>query len=332
MRNDGTDLIAEERAATERDAELTTRERALHGRERALEERRRSLAEREMSLRARASELAEKAAAVQVTLHEEVKSAASSRMLEAPLATLAEVDRRTALQVRRRAAEAREEAVDTAELAAVRVDETLREAEAELGHRENSVAALAREVIRRERSELDRREALARQMAADSDARKAEARAQAEAATAAAARATPPPRPAAARQKELEAADTQIGLKNPEDSGANRRIHPRINVELEVSLSSEHNFFAGFTQNVSEGGLFIATHEYAELGTELEIKLRIAGHELRSRGRVAWIREYNVDAQDTSPGMGVEFIGLPQKDVDMINAFLRKREPMFYDA
>ena len=135
-------------------------------------------------------------------------------------------------------------------------------------------------------------------------------------------------------QSAFESADTQLGLKRPlEDSGANRRVHARLNVELEVSLSSEHNFFAGFTQNISEGGLFIATHEYAELGTELDIKLHLQyGREIRARAKVSWVREYNVDAQDTSPGMGVAFIGLSQTDQDAVNAFLRKRDPMFYDA
>jgi len=39
-----------------------------------------------------------------------------------------------------------------------------------------------------------------------------------------------------------------------------RRAHVRHDVELEVSLESESNFYMGLTENLSEGGLFIAIH------------------------------------------------------------------------
>jgi uncharacterized protein (TIGR02266 family) len=332
------DLIAEERAATERDAELTARERAIHGKERGLEERRRSLAEREASLRGRAADLAVKALDLKLTVHEEVRSAATSRVLEQPLAELAASDRRALLSERAALQDKREDALDAAELAAARVEETLRDAEAELGHRENSAAALAREVIRRERAELDRRETLAREMA-QRQRQEAQARSDARAQSAA----QPPPAPgrssaSAARPGGPTTAETAATLLHlprplPADDGANRRVFPRLNVELEVSLSSEHNFYAGFTQNVSEGGLFIASLEYPPVGAEVDVKLRLStGREIRGRARVAWIREYNEDTPDVSPGMGVQFVGLSPADVAIINAFVRQREPMFFEA
>lgn len=316
------ELTAEEKAASEREAELVARERAWHGKERALDERRRGLAEREASLRARAVELAEKAPAVGVTVHEEVRAAGRAQVLEAPLAEFARAERRRALDARREAQRCRAEALDAAEVAAAGVEASLREADAELGHRENSVAALAREVIRRERAELEHRESRAREMAAasrrEADERAARAR-QAEIGQRPA-----PAAPAAPARQEA------VG-EPPSESGSNRRRGLRLNVELDVTLASEHNFFSGFTQNISEGGLFIATHDYVDVGSEMDIKLHVAGREIRSRGRVAWLRDYNESAPDTSPGMGVEFIGLTPADAAAIEAFLRKREPMFYD-
>ena len=38
-----------------------------------------------------------------------------------------------------------------------------------------------------------------------------------------------------------------------------RRTSPRFDVELEVSLASESNFYVGLTENISAGGLFVAT-------------------------------------------------------------------------
>ena len=40
----------------------------------------------------------------------------------------------------------------------------------------------------------------------------------------------------------------------------NRRRQDRFSVELEISLETEHNFYAGFVENLSSAGLFIATH------------------------------------------------------------------------
>ncbi len=42
----------------------------------------------------------------------------------------------------------------------------------------------------------------------------------------------------------------------PED----RRKHTRITLKTEVHLGSESNFYTGFTNDISEGGVFISTH------------------------------------------------------------------------
>jgi len=39
----------------------------------------------------------------------------------------------------------------------------------------------------------------------------------------------------------------------------NRRVHARYALDLEVSMSSEHNFYAGLAENISAGGIFVAT-------------------------------------------------------------------------
>ena len=333
MSREPSELNNEERALAEREAELAARERSLHGKERTLEDRRRGLGERAASLRGRAAELAAKAEELGTRVHEEVRSALGPHALETPLGGVAKDERLRSLAARRVAEERRQSALDAAELATSGIEETLRHAEADLAHRESSVAALAREVIRRERAELDRREVLAREMAADSRREAAERTARAREEAARAAKAPPPPAPPA----RPAAAAAPVSAPTPapaakDDGGDNRRTHQRMNVELDVTLSSEHNFFAGFTQNVSEGGLFIATHDTVDVGTELDIKLHVAGREIRARGRVAWLREYNVDAQESMPGLGVAFASLAPADHQIIQAFLRQRDPLFYEA
>lgn len=112
----------------------------------------------------------------------------------------------------------------------------------------------------------------------------------------------------------------------------NRRRHARYAVELDVSVSSEHNFYAGFAENLSEGGVFVATHSLKPAGSiiELAINLPESTAPIHVRGEVRWIREYH-EGSGLPPGMGIRFIDLGSEAAHAINAFLSHREPLFYD-
>ena len=111
----------------------------------------------------------------------------------------------------------------------------------------------------------------------------------------------------------------------------NRRIHPRYAVDLDITLSSEHNFYQGFAENISTGGLFIATHQLRPAGEKFEITLNLPGHpEIKAIGEVRWVREYS-ERSDVPPGMGIRFVSLPDWAAPAITQFLKDREPLFYD-
>jgi len=131
-----------------------------------------------------------------------------------------------------------------------------------------------------------------------------------------------PPQPrdeATFTQKEHAAAD-------------NRRVHPRYGVELDVTMSSDHNFYAGFAENVSSGGLFIATHLLKPVGEHFEISLRLPwqAEPIRGIGEVRWVREYS-EQSNTPPGIGVRFVSLSDGAAESIDRFLKDRQPLFYD-
>ncbi|MCC6901879.1 MAG: TIGR02266 family protein [Polyangiaceae bacterium] len=112
----------------------------------------------------------------------------------------------------------------------------------------------------------------------------------------------------------------------------NRRRHPRYAVELNVSLSSEHNFYAGFVENLSNGGVFVATHSLKAVGTVFEVLISLPGSDepVRARGEVRWVREYG-DHSDVPPGVGIRFLELDAAGLARIEAFLAHREPLFFD-
>jgi uncharacterized protein (TIGR02266 family) len=111
-----------------------------------------------------------------------------------------------------------------------------------------------------------------------------------------------------------------------------RREHARFSVDLEVSVLSEHNFYAGLAENLSAGGLFIATHTLQKVGSRIELSLRMPDSEdvFQVVGEVRWVRLYN-ETSDTSPGLGIRFVELPAGATEAINRFLGQREPLFFD-
>lgn len=117
----------------------------------------------------------------------------------------------------------------------------------------------------------------------------------------------------------------------PESEGGRRREHSRFHVDLDVTVGSDHNFYAGFAENLSSGGVFIATHKLKPVGSKIELTINLPdGVQLRADGEVRWIRVFN-ELSDTPPGMGVKFTNLAGASVAVIQSFLEHRDPLFFD-
>jgi uncharacterized protein (TIGR02266 family) len=107
---------------------------------------------------------------------------------------------------------------------------------------------------------------------------------------------------------------------------------PRLDVSLTVSFDSGSNFYVGFTENLSDGGVFVATHVPRPIGSTVGLLIAMPnGTPIRARGTVAWIREYS-EANDAVPGMGIRFDEVSREDVDRILEFARSRQPIFFDG
>lgn len=115
-------------------------------------------------------------------------------------------------------------------------------------------------------------------------------------------------------------------------SYANQRAHARVKVELEIEFSSVHNFFSGFVENLSAGGVFIATYQPLSVGETIEFSIMLPGSEtpVTGVGEVRWVREPQ-EGSDAMPGMGIRFLAL-QADADAaIGQYVSCRDPIFYE-
>jgi uncharacterized protein (TIGR02266 family) len=113
---------------------------------------------------------------------------------------------------------------------------------------------------------------------------------------------------------------------------AERRVAVRREMEIEIGIQSDTNFYTGFSCDISSGGLFVATYDVPELGTEVNVNFRLPGGPVMSLdGTVRWVRDLSPTDPDVVPGMGVEFGALTPAQVRAINAFLQLRQPIFYE-
>lgn len=121
--------------------------------------------------------------------------------------------------------------------------------------------------------------------------------------------------------------------KTPVYEGDEQRISvgPRVFIEADIGLMSDSHFYTGLSQDISTGGLFVATYQPKPPGTEISIYLVLPldGHVVEAMGVVRWTRDHGGDAP---PGMGIAFKDLRPEDLQAITQFCEHRSPMYHDS
>jgi uncharacterized protein (TIGR02266 family) len=109
------------------------------------------------------------------------------------------------------------------------------------------------------------------------------------------------------------------------------RERSRVKLQAAIDLRSDSNFFTGFSTNISEGGVFIATVEPVARGTQVDLDFTLpGGRPLHVSGVVRWSREVSDRNPDLMPGVGVQFSELPPEVASAITDFVGRREPLFF--
>lgn len=116
-------------------------------------------------------------------------------------------------------------------------------------------------------------------------------------------------------------------ISGDEETDAERRIRTRFRFEVAITFGSQSHFFEGITQNLSEGGVFIATTELKPIGTELDLTIELPPPfpSVWTRGEVRWIGEAGRDA-NTPLGMGVQFRMISEESLNIVRQFLMVRQ------
>jgi uncharacterized protein (TIGR02266 family) len=143
----------------------------------------------------------------------------------------------------------------------------------------------------------------------------------------------PAPPPMAFSLSQVPAKAKPIGrMRAPPPPGKPaQRISPRVAMQAVVDLNSDDNFFNGFSSNISDGGLFVATVDLKPIGTEVDLSFSLpSGERVAAHGVVRWVREIDDKHPESFPGLGIQFTRLTEPAQQAIGHFVESREPMFY--
>ncbi len=97
-------------------------------------------------------------------------------------------------------------------------------------------------------------------------------------------------------------------MADDRQDGVEKRIFDRSPLMLKVRYKRANDFLADYTENISKGGLFIATEESFELGSMVEFEVSFPGllDPIAIKGEVKWCRQ-SPDGEER-PGIGVQFL------------------------
>jgi uncharacterized protein (TIGR02266 family) len=164
----------------------------------------------------------------------------------------------------------------------------------------------------------------------------AEAEAELKRSAEAAARAQREREAAARAQREREAHPGRAARPAARGNTTQLDPHPqgarsRVRMVAAIDQRSDSNFFTGFTSNITEGGIFVATVQSVPRGTTVDLDVMLPGtRSMTVTGVVRWTREVNDKTPELMPGLGVQFTWLPPEVTSVISDFVATREPLFF--
>lgn len=100
----------------------------------------------------------------------------------------------------------------------------------------------------------------------------------------------------------------------------------RIPIRFLVSFEIDSCFYVGLSENLSEGGVFIATRGVGSVGSRIDLGIMLPDQEpLRARGTIVWQR---LSTKEALGGMGIQFDGLPAHERARIRELAEAQEAM----
>jgi uncharacterized protein (TIGR02266 family) len=120
----------------------------------------------------------------------------------------------------------------------------------------------------------------------------------------------------------------ELGVAHKRRRRQTLQIH--VDLQVDVSTESEHNFYTDVTRNLAKGGLFVRTSALRHLGDRVRILLNLPGLPVPVEldTVVAWVRDVGDLAEH---GMGLRFVDPSVELHEAIRRFIAHRDTLLYE-
>lgn len=111
-----------------------------------------------------------------------------------------------------------------------------------------------------------------------------------------------------------------------------RRIHVRVLVRVLVDFESPDTYLYDYSNNLSEGGIFIETEKPLSVGSPLTLRFTLPGVDrvFEAKGGVVWVNDTSEGKQKRVPemgvGMGIQFNEIDDTDRKFIREYVEKSQ------
>ena len=104
----------------------------------------------------------------------------------------------------------------------------------------------------------------------------------------------------------------------------NTRKHPRVLIRALVDYESQDTYLYDYSENLSQGGIFIHTDKPLDVGDRIELRFSLPDVEkvFEILGEVKWINAEK--KQRALPGMGIEFMNLNEEDKSLLAKYIER--------
>ncbi len=114
--------------------------------------------------------------------------------------------------------------------------------------------------------------------------------------------------------------------ETPDTLQGNKRARLRAPLlVLKVRLEDNGRVFFGYASNISRSGIFIATTNPREPGSQFKVEIPLPaplGMVVQCTCEVVWKREFSRKSLH-DPGMGLKFLDLPEATAESIDAWVK---------
>jgi type IV pilus assembly protein PilZ len=110
-------------------------------------------------------------------------------------------------------------------------------------------------------------------------------------------------------------------------TGADRRIHERVLVDIEVDYKADETFLFAYITDISAMGIFVRTNNPEPEGTRLNLCFRapadLGGALVEVEGEVIWVNPFRPNEPTRQPGMGIQFVDLTPQQREIVMRMVR---------